>query len=78
MGYGELLDAASGLPYDDRRRLAVGLLETLHPREKVEDSAAWRAELSRRVTESRDGVPGVPAEVVLAELDAMLDDAPAG
>ena len=64
------------LPPDDRARLAEVLIESLD--EEVEDDGrirkAWREEISRRLTEVREGtVETIPWEQVREELDDLLD-----
>ena len=64
----QIKNSLSGLPVSERAELAHFLLETL----EAEDEGvveAWRAELTKRVTEIRSGqVAGKPIEEVLARL----------
>lgn len=66
--------------FDEALRMAL----TLSPEERVrllervgsrlpEDDEGFVAELNRRAAELDAGAPGVPADVVHAELDAVLD-----
>lgn len=72
----ELREKALQLPPDDRARLAKMLIDSLD--EEVEDQSevrkAWREEISRRLTEVREGtVETIPWEQVREELDDLLD-----
>ena len=67
-----LLDAALGLPSDERSALTVALLDSLHDDDNGKLAAAWRAEIERRRTELRAGqvrpTPWAEAKVRLSQL----------
>ncbi len=67
----ELLQHALQLPEDDRLALATELLESVEGPEDPEWTAAWAAELDRRVREIDEGrAKAVPWEEVKAKLEA--------
>jgi putative addiction module component (TIGR02574 family) len=68
---GDLLQSALQLPEDDRLALATELLESVEGPEDPEWSAAWAAELDRRVREIDEGrAKAVPWAEVKAKLEA--------
>ncbi len=67
----QVSDDALHLPAQDRAQLAHLLIVSIDDEDEADVSAAWDAELEKRVQEIREGkVKGVPAEEVFARLDA--------
>jgi putative addiction module component (TIGR02574 family) len=65
----ELLERALELPVGDRLALATELLESVEGPEDAEWTAAWAAELDRRVRELDSGaVKSIPWQQVRAEI----------
>lgn len=69
----ELLAQALKLAPEEREMVAVELLGSLEKDPGYDD--AWDAEIKRRIAEADSGVPGIPGEVVMAELRKLVDDA---
>jgi len=75
--YEEVRRVALELSYDDRAKLSEELWWSLHPpAEELPQAvidAAWDAEIERRIEEIVSGTAElIPAEQVLAEMDAQL------
>jgi putative addiction module component (TIGR02574 family) len=69
----ELRQRALQLPADERIALATELLDSVEGREDPEWSAAWAAELDRRVRDLEHGTAKtIPFEQVKAEIQARL------
>ncbi|MBI3207019.1 MAG: addiction module protein [Myxococcales bacterium] len=69
----ELLERALQLPADERLALATELLDSVEGREDPAWSAAWAAELDRRVKALDNGsAKPIPWEQVKADLQARL------
>lgn len=70
---GELLERALQLPADERLALANELLDSVEGPDDAEWTAAWAAELNRRVKGLEDGTAKtIPWEQVRAELQERL------
>ena len=68
---------ADGLPLrpPDRAAVIVELLESLDGDPETDVSAAWDAEIKRRVDQVRDGsVEGDALSEAIAELDEVVDE----
>ena len=81
--YEEARSVALELPYEDRAKLSEELWWSLHPpaeelpQEAID--AAWDAGIERRIREIDSGTAElIPAEQVLAEMDAKLAGLRAG
>jgi putative addiction module component (TIGR02574 family) len=69
----DLLQQALQLPAEERLALASELLESIEGPENSEWSAAWAAELDRRVRDLENGsAKTIPWEQVKAEIQARL------
>lgn len=65
----EVKSQLEGLSKEERADLAYFLLQTLEPEEEEGASAAWDAEINRRVDEIRSGrATGKPADQVFTEV----------
>lgn len=71
---GKVVAEALTLRPRDRAAIIVELLESLDGDPETDVSAAWDAEIKRRVDQVRDGsVEGDPLSEAIAELDEVVD-----
>lgn len=71
--FAEVEELARGLAAEDRARLAVQMLESLHETLDVEAANAWEAEVERRLAQLERGEAGlVEASEVFARARKVL------
>ena len=71
--FSEIQEELSGLPANERAKLALALVESLEPEEEGDIAESWRIEAERRYGQYLRGeIESMPAEQVFANVRRRL------